>query len=1215
MANPDPSATQDSPVAPAPPPASGDAPATAIQQGPPAPAADTAVTGQAPAAEPADTPPDTGPSPETLAARARILDRVLIGLVLGLAFLLGSFAIHNGDFWMYLATGRAIAQGEHTFGVDPFASTTQGVTWVNHAWLFDWLLYGAYTLLGGTGIVVLKALLVVVLAAVLLAIRRPGQSLWLPALCTALALLPMSIRLLVYPALVSMLFLALTLYLLHRGAGRNAEFTLFGRSLSPLWLLPPLFALWVNLDGWFLLGPLTVALFLGGAALQRLTGGAAPAPGEAPTVPDGAPVAPRPSARPLRTLSLVALVGLTACLLNPYFHRAFLLPVELAYPLADVLPPDAVPAGVTVQRVTKYAPQLYRTFSPFGRPYWSLPGLGLNVAGMAYYPLLLLGAVSFALRALPRRDAGPADAAGATDRFPVALFLVWLAFAAFSALDLRFLGFFAVVAGPAASLNLQGLAARSVGGRERNWSIGGRLLTAAGCVVLLLLAWPGWLHGHPNDPRRSHRVAWRIDDKPLLEKAGRRLDELLQTGKLANGFNLMPETGYTLAWFGGPRVKSFFDNRFALFAEVAQDYGKARLALSEEALSFLNRRPTPAAARQSRELRRIFRHYKINYVVLTGLQYDDRARALAIRFLAEPGQWPPLYLDGPNVVFGWRDPDRAGNPFAGLSLDFDRLAFGSVPPDRRAPANGTETPESGPDPWTAYVQGTPAPSPAALESQLYRVGYVQRSTRWQEPTFAVLWGSAWHGPAATTAVVPAMLSGAIPMQLWSGPVALHSLKLPSAPPSRLAVLGGELVVRTNDAGPPSLPLLAVRGARRATAESPADGEAYFALANAYQALWRIQEAHWQDRAAPAIRPVSSLGSFLGLLRLPSLRHVQYVTALNHALRFNPDDPDVHLALKNLYREMNYPDAALAHLEKARAYYESITPSPEQEAQFETKRQRLDAELQDLGDEVKRRREEYDVHSANDRTLVAKVMTALLQPTTLRTSPQTKRERGLVLLALKLLKDADLTRLDLKEQTAVVQLQMRLMLMLGMAKELREAFDTELRQQLKPLLGPDYDEFEAVYAVAVGNYAQAEKYLAAVVGNARLAEHLAVSRDWENRLEAEMKARLVSLVAAAPLWSLSPSPLTRFTLSLGGAVSRTLVSLPGKVIQAEEQLRQVAEVNTLRGLLALEQGDTDRATELFRESLRIARSRIDFPTRPLAVRYLALLERQRPKGTK
>src|SRR5262245_858669 len=140
----------------------------------------------APAAPPADgiqgrpadniplPPPKTQPvGPVTADWRAYALRRLDAGLViaaLGLAFLLASFAVKNSDFWMHLAAGRLVAQGNIPNGQDPFAYTTEGVYWANHAWLFDLGLYGLYQL-GGPVVVAVKALLVVALAAVMLAIR------------------------------------------------------------------------------------------------------------------------------------------------------------------------------------------------------------------------------------------------------------------------------------------------------------------------------------------------------------------------------------------------------------------------------------------------------------------------------------------------------------------------------------------------------------------------------------------------------------------------------------------------------------------------------------------------------------------------------------------------------------------------------------------------------------------------------------------------------------------------------------------------------------------------------------------------------------------------------------------------------------------------------------------------------------------------------------
>src|SRR5262249_1543276 len=150
--------------------------------------------------------PPPAPAPavrpgERLAVALPRLDAVLVVVVLLLAFLLASFTVRNSDFWLHLATGRLLAQHQYTFGSDPFTYTSGPAYWVNHAWLYDLLLYltasltgGAESALGGAVLVVLKALGVTALAAVMLSIRRPGQSVWPAAVCTGLALLAMSPR-------------------------------------------------------------------------------------------------------------------------------------------------------------------------------------------------------------------------------------------------------------------------------------------------------------------------------------------------------------------------------------------------------------------------------------------------------------------------------------------------------------------------------------------------------------------------------------------------------------------------------------------------------------------------------------------------------------------------------------------------------------------------------------------------------------------------------------------------------------------------------------------------------------------------------------------------------------------------------------------------------------------------------------------------------------
>src|SRR5262249_5486584 len=96
----------------------------------------------------------------------------------------------------------------------------------------------------------------------------------------------------------------------------------------------------------------------------------------------------------------VLLVGLAACLLNPYHFRAFTLPTELAAEIVtvtDILPSWMVAGGTTVQPIPEVDPTFMTLISPLSSQYLTVSGQGFSVAGAAYYVLLLLGLTSFLL--------------------------------------------------------------------------------------------------------------------------------------------------------------------------------------------------------------------------------------------------------------------------------------------------------------------------------------------------------------------------------------------------------------------------------------------------------------------------------------------------------------------------------------------------------------------------------------------------------------------------------------------------------------------------------------------------------------------------------------------------------------------------------------------------------------------------------------------------
>src|SRR5262249_42605873 len=105
-------------------------------------------------------------------------------------------------------------------------------------------------------------------------------------------------------------------------------------------------------------------------------------------------------------------------------------------------------------------------------------------------------------------------------------------------------------------------------------------------------------------------------------------------------------------------------------------------------------------------------------------------------------------------------------------------------------------------------------------------------------------------------------------------------------------------------GSHAVPILAVRACRRALLDDPNDAMAWFRLQLAYALL---RQEH-KERVG---------GARLALLQ--SVRQVQRMAALNHAILLDPDNDAAHLQLASLYEQMSgqgeggYRDLQLKHL--------------------------------------------------------------------------------------------------------------------------------------------------------------------------------------------------------------------------------------------------------------------------------------------------------------
>ncbi len=336
-------------------------------------------------------------------------------------------------------------------------------------------------------------------------------------MCVALAVIVASTRFLFQPILFSYFFLALTVWVLERprllrekrALARTAELASPTGDQRCYWVLPALVALWANLDNWFLLGPVTVGLYLLGECLQHWI---VTAKVDHQQRPQGS----------LKTLSFVFVASLAAGLLNPFHVHAYMLPPQLGL--------FSESAEILQQPGSYFAMAFASPLDLHG--YYFNSGIGLSVAGLGFFLLLSFGIVSLIL-AGQRRWA----------RLP--LFSV---FALLSCWHARAIPFFAIVAGPIVALNWLDAASTRCGatpltiGPWMRWLILGRGLSLAIIVVLLLASVPGWLQARPFVLRR---MGWGIQPEPSLIRAARQLASWRDRG-------LLPEKRELVQYQPGP---------------------------------------------------------------------------------------------------------------------------------------------------------------------------------------------------------------------------------------------------------------------------------------------------------------------------------------------------------------------------------------------------------------------------------------------------------------------------------------------------------------------------------------------------------------------------------------------------------------------------------------------------------------------------------------
>lgn len=705
--------------------------------------------------------------------------------VLVIAFLAASFTARNSDIWLHLASGKRLLAGDYKLGSDPFSYTAADRTWVNHSWLWD---VGAYSLFSGDGflLVLLKALAAAGAFGLVFLIRRPGHSMWPWTIFTALAILAGSYLLTLRPYAGSFFLLALTLLLVFR-LKRGLPFAIAG-----------VFALWSNIDAWFILGPGALLLITIGEAIRvKLWPEAHHEPADGLGSLPGLP-----------TLVKTLLIGSAACMINPHHIGVWELPFELM----------GAPSGAEGDpRVNAAFSSPLMTYTRF----WWSEELGFSAAGIAYAILLLAGLYTAFLSGVVGRVLGFAQ----VDPMPVPQLLLWLGFAALSLLTIYGIPFFVLVSVPllasrcnVASSHFQlGLQSDSGTHLRMMASSAGRLASVLALLLMGLIAMPGWLHPPASawwvsaiaHPANTRRVEWKIEADPELRQAAEWLQSARANGSLpAESRGLIASLDFAnyCAWFA-PSEKVFANSRLAFHRPDLPEFAKARRGLG----AFTEKSEPP----DLRETEEVIAKWNATYVGVAWL-HTDFNRAFLERQVEQGWviikRWSPWFFNGRSAISGWRKDYSSGQPsFEKLELDVGRTAFG--PDVTRVPSVNITHPSVQVSAWDEFF--TPRqPTPVGVRESLAWLRFKQRAADMNvivQETGGLL---RLNQPGIAAPVIPQSMF----LGLHAGLLVRGELPMRLPPPA--------------DGSYRTYPILALRAARRAIAENPDHPDGFFALSQA-----------------------------------------------------------------------------------------------------------------------------------------------------------------------------------------------------------------------------------------------------------------------------------------------------------------------------------------------------------------------------------------------
>jgi hypothetical protein len=232
----------------------------------------------------------------------------LISLLVGMVYGMARNGFSDPDIWWHLRDAEYLLTHHSLIRSDFYSFTVAGHPWVNTEWLAEIPYYLAWRGFGIMGAKILSLVLIegVFLGLVYLCWKECGN-IKSAVLASCFAVLLGAVTFGPRTVLFGYIYLIILLVLLERFRSRGN---------APLWVIPPLFCLWVNTHGSWSLGLIVFGIAIASGLIEGSWGKI---------------TATRWSRPQLRRLLITFLASVAVLFINPYGYRLVFYPFDMAF--------------------------------------------------------------------------------------------------------------------------------------------------------------------------------------------------------------------------------------------------------------------------------------------------------------------------------------------------------------------------------------------------------------------------------------------------------------------------------------------------------------------------------------------------------------------------------------------------------------------------------------------------------------------------------------------------------------------------------------------------------------------------------------------------------------------------------------------------------------------------------------------------------------------